>query len=297
VIFGLIFALAAACATGSGSVVQALAARRAAAHAGGTGGARELGRLVVSPLYLSGVSLDGLGFVGIVAALHWLPLFMVQCAGASSVGVTALIGRRVLRTTLGRRQLVALGGLGVGLVLLAAGAKPQAATALARSDQWWFVVLTVPVIVAGLLASRGSSARAGGMLAAIAGLAFAGTGIAARVLSAARSWPVVFRSPVTYALVVFGIVGMLFFAAALQRAAVTIATAASFGIETLTGSAVGLLLLGDSTRPGFAASTAAGFVITLTSAVVLALSGDLEAAVVSENGGSRGRAQPVPADS
>jgi drug/metabolite transporter (DMT)-like permease len=266
VIVGLLLALGAAVTTGVASVLQALAARRAPATDAGS-----VSRLVASPLYLGGVALDGLGFVCIVAALHWLPLFLVQCATASSVGVTALVGRRVLGSVLGRRELTALIGLGVGLVLLASGAKAEAATAMSHGAQWWLLVAAVPVIAVGAVALRRHGARAGGALAAIAGLAFAGTGVGSRVLSDTHSVHDIVVAPAAYALVVFGIAGMVFFAAALQRTVVTIATAALFGVETLAASAVGLLALGDTTRPGFEVPAALGFVVTLGCAVLLAL--------------------------
>jgi hypothetical protein len=279
VILGLLFAFGAALTTGIGSVLQGAAARsgpepQAGPPDGAAAGA--VARLVVSPLYLAGVGLDTLGFGCLVAALHWLPLFLVQCAAASSVGVTALIGRRVFASTLGRRELIALAGLGGGLVLLASGAKPEAATAIARSTQWWLVVAALPVIVAGAVALRREGDRAGGVLATVSGLAFAGTGVASRILSNAHSASDVIRAPASYALLVFGIAGLAFFAAALQRTAVTTATAAMFGVETLAASAVGLLALGDSTRPGFVLPTAVGFVITMTCAVLLALSEGFE---------------------
>ena len=267
-IVGLLLALGAAVTTGVASVLQAVAARRASE---GTA-ADSVSRLVVSPLYLGGVGLDGLGFLCIVAALHWLPLFLVQCAAASSVGVTALVGRRVLGTVLRRPEIVALFGLGAGLVLLASGAKAQAATAMATSSQWWLVIATLPILLAGGLLLRSGDARAGGLLAAIAGLAFAGTGVASRVLSDAHSVGEILRAPASYALVIYGVGGMVFFAAALQRTAVTTATAALFGLETLAASAVGLIVLGDSTRPGFGVPAVTGFVVTLACAVILALS-------------------------
>jgi len=281
VIIGLIFALGAAATTGVASVLQALAARRArpagaAAASGVTPDAGSVSRLVISPLYLGGVALDALGFVCIVTALHWLPVFLVQCASASSVGVTAVIGRRVLGTVLGRRQLLALCGLGVGLVLLAAGAKAEAATAVARSAQWWLVVGVAPVVVAGVVTMRRVGDRVGGLLAALSGLAFADTGVASRVLSDARSIHDVVVAPATYALVISGIVGTAFFAAALQRTVVTTATAALFGVDTLAGSAVGLLALGDTTRHGFVVPAAVGFVVTLACALLLALTESLD---------------------
>jgi hypothetical protein len=287
VIAGLLLALGAALTTGIASVLQGLAARRATAARSDDSPTESVGRLVLSPLYLSGIALDALGFGCTVVALHWLPLFLVQCAAASSVGVTALVGRRVLGTVLGRPSVVALSTLGFGLVLLASGAKAEEATALARSAQWWLVIATGPVVVAGGIALqravRGSgSAHAGGMLAAIAGVSFAGTGVASRVLSDAHSVRAVLTAPATYALAIFGVAGMAFFAAALQRTPVTIATAALFGVETLAASAVGLLALGDSTRDGFVVPSALGFVVTLASALFLALNDDPETAPVSQ---------------
>ena len=279
-ILGLIFAFGVALTTGVGSVLQAMAARRApvpVAGASDVAAAGSIGRLITSPLYLAGIALDGVGFLCIVAALHWLPLFLVQCASASSVGVTAVVGRRLLGTVLGRRSLLALAGLGIGLVLLASGAKPEAAIAVDRRAQWWLVIAAVPVLAAGAAALRRSGARAGGALAIIAGLAFAGTGIASRILSDARSIHDVVVAPASYALIAFGVSGTAFFAAALQRIAVTTATAALFGVETLAASAVGLTVLGDSTRPGFVVPTAIGFVITLGCALSLALTDDIEA--------------------
>ncbi|HEY0868940.1 MAG TPA: hypothetical protein VGD55_00935 [Acidothermaceae bacterium] len=281
-IVGLLFALGAAATTGVASVLQALAARRShptsgkgdAPHAPVAG---SVSRLVVSPLYLGGMGLDALGFVCIVTALHWLPVFLVQCASASSVGVTAIIGRRVLGTVLGRRQLIALCGLGVGLILLAAGAKAEAATAVARPAQWWLVVAVAPILVAGVVTMRRVGERAGGLLAALSGLAFADTGVASRVLSDARSVHDVIVAPATYALAISGIVGTAFFAAALQRTVVTTATAALFGVDTLAGSAAGLLALGDTTRHGFVVPAAVGFVITLACALLLALTESLDA--------------------
>lgn len=293
-IAGLLLALGAALTTGIASVLQGLAARRAA-ESPSDSSTDSVRRLVVSPLYLSGVGLDALGFICTVVALHWLPLFLVQCAAASSVGVTALVGRRVLGTVLGRPSVVALSTLGLGLVLLASGAQSEEATVVARASQWWLVIATGPVVVAGGIAFRmagkrptddhpssSRGAHAGGILAAIAGVSFAGTGVASRVLSDAHSVRAVLIAPASYALAIFGVAGMAFFAAALQRTPVTIATAALFGVETLAASAVGLLVLGDSTRPGFVVPSALGFVVTLGSALFLSLNDDEETTDVAQ---------------
>ena len=246
-------------------------------------------------MYLSGVGLDALGFICTVVALHWLPLFLVQCAAASSVGVTALVGRRVLGTVLGRPSVVALSTLGLGLVLLASGAqgtggnRRRAIVAVvvghrhrARCRRRCDCVSTRGKGPTDGRARGSGRHHAGGMLAAIAGVSFAGTGVASRVLSDAHSLRAVLMAPAAYALAIFGVAGMAFFAAALQRTPVTIATAALFGVETLAASAVGLLVLGDSTRPGFVVPSALGFVVTLGSALFLSLNDDEETTDVAQ---------------
>lgn len=261
---GLLFALGTALTTGGASVLQAVSARR---HERGT-----VTRLVVSPLYLAGTGLDFLGFLCMVASLHWLPLFLVQCAAAASVGVTALVGRRVLGTVLRHRDVLALLGLGAGLAMLASGAKAEHATAVDRVTQWLLLIASGPVLAVGAVLLGMRRARVGPALATVAGLAFAGTSVASRMLSNADSVADVLAAPATYALIAFGVGAMMFFAAALQRTQVTIATAALFAVETLAASAVGLVVLGDSTRAGFEAVTAVGFAVTLGCAIALCLS-------------------------
>jgi len=267
---GLLLALGAAATTGSASVLQAVSAGRH--EQGGVAG------LIVSPLYLAGTGLDFVGFLCMVGSLHWLPLFLVQCAAAASVGVTALVGRRVLGTVLRQRDLLSLVGLGAGLAMLASGAKAEHATAVDRVTQWLLLVAAGPVLAVGAVLLGARRVHVGAALATVAGLAFAGTGIASRMLSNAHSVAAVLTTPATYALIAFGIGGMVFFAASLQRTHVTIATAALFAVQTLAASTVGLLVLGDATRSGFEAVTAVGFAVTLGCAITLCLSESEDAA-------------------
>ena len=69
---------------------------------------------------------------------------------------------------------------------------------------------------------------------------------------------------------------LLLFGTALQRGSVTTASAVMFVVETVVPAAVGLALLGDRTRPGFAPVAAAGFALTLACAVLLARFADPE---------------------
>lgn len=171
-------ALAAALCSGAAAVLQAVAVRRLAP---GTGlSPRLLWHLARSGWYLAGLALVALGFVLAVAALRGLPLFLVAVTRASSLGVTAVLARVTLRVRLRSGEVVALGALGLGLVLLAASARPGppvAAPGGVRLDLL-AALLALAAATAGL--GRSVAPRAGALLGTVAGLAFALLAVTAR---------------------------------------------------------------------------------------------------------------------
>jgi drug/metabolite transporter (DMT)-like permease len=266
-ILGLLAALASAVAYGVASVLQAVGSRRLALAAPD---ARLLLRLLTSLPYLAGLVLDGLGFVATVAALRVLPLFVVESAVASSVGVTALVAARFLGVRLRRSEWIALLVLGVGLVALAASAEAEGAAPLSRGGQWLVLALSAVVALLAALAARTPARRAAAPLAAAAGLGFAGVGIAARALPAPDVWWHLVTEPLTWALVLDGVIALVCYAAALQRGSVTIVAAITFAVETIVPAVVGYAVLGDRARPGFLPVAVVGLVLTLGAAIALA---------------------------
>jgi hypothetical protein len=268
VTLGLIGALLTALAYGIATVLQSVGSRQVATVEGFD--PRLLVRLSRSAPYLIGLALDGVGFLASVLALRTLPLFLVQAAIASSVGVTALVAARWLQVRLGRREVMALWGLGLGLGLLAVSARPEAAAALGAAGQWAVLAGLLPLVLLIALAGRWPAARAGVALAVAAGLGFGGVGIAARAVQVpAVRWHVA-ASPLVWALAGYGAVAIYCYAAALQRGRVTVVAAITFGVETVVPALIGLALLGDRARPGFAPVAAAGFVVTVAAALALA---------------------------
>jgi hypothetical protein len=83
--------------------------------------------------------------------------------------------------------------------------------------------------------------------------------------------------PLAIALIPFTIIGIVAFAASLQRGAVAIALACQQAAITVIPSIIGLIVLGDKARHGFAVVTYAGFGITVV--IVLALTFDTSAVV------------------
>lgn len=270
---GLAGAFVAAVCYGAATVVQAIGVRRVAASTATTwwGKARD-GRL-----YAVGLALDGVGFLASATALHDLPLFLVEAAVASSVGVTAVLAVVVLHDRLTRRDVAVLCVLGAGLVLLALGARPGTAGHVPGHLGWWLLAATLlpaACLRAGLADPR--RARAAVLLALGSGLGFGGVGVAARVLVVGDPWWHTAGDVVLWALVVHGVLAMVAFAVALERGAATTVAAVTFVVETVVPAAIGLALLGDGVRPGWAAATVVGFVATVGGSVLLARHAEVE---------------------
>src|SRR5919199_412019 len=178
-LLGLVAAFGAAVAYGVASVLQAVGARRLES---GSVDAAFLLRLTRSLPYVTGLALDGAGFVATVVALRVLPLFVVESAVASSVGVTALVAARFAGVGVAARALqpppvwwhllgepllwaLVVGGA-AALVAYATALQRGAVTVVAAVT---FAVETVVPAVVGY-ALLGDRARPGWLPVAVAGL-------------------------------------------------------------------------------------------------------------------------------
>ena len=98
------------------------------------------------------------------------------------------------------------------------------------------------------------------------------------------------RDPAAYAVAAAGIVSFVFYATALEGGSVTVATSAVVLAETLPPALVGVLFLGDTTRPGLTPVAAAGFLLAVASAVTLARFGEASSTRTSTRPDTRNRA-------
>jgi hypothetical protein len=264
----LVCAVVAALSYGIGSIIQAAAVRRTERQKNLD--PMLLVRLVGQLPYVAGLALDLLGFCASVLALRQLPLFVVQSAIAGSVGVTAIGASVVFGVALLRYERIALVALMVGFALLATSARAEGASSLGLPGKWLLAGGVVLVAVAGALSARLTDRAASVGLALCAGLSWAGTGISARVLQIPTPVWHLMIDPVALSLLAYGLLGVLFFASALQRGSVTAAAALVFSVETVIPSLIGIAFLGDGTRSGFAPVAALGFVTTVGASIALA---------------------------
>jgi drug/metabolite transporter (DMT)-like permease len=264
----LLCALVANVSYGFGTILQATGARRTS-----TSGHLDVllfGRLARQLPYLAGLALDAVGFVASIIALRTLPLFVVQAALAGSIGVTAVTAVFVFDFRLRRSDIAALIVLITGLALLGASAQSEDAAHLSHLGGWLLLGGVAVVAVAGIVAGRLDDPAGGIGLSACAGLGFTGIAIAARALPFPDpSWHVVFE-PVAIAMVLYGALALLMFASALQRGSITAISAVTFAVETTIPSIVGLLALGDHTRPHFQLVAVLGFALSLAASMALA---------------------------
>ncbi|MEJ5913471.1 hypothetical protein [Pseudokineococcus sp. 1T1Z-3] len=259
-LLGLAAALAAMLANTAATLLEAAGSRRASAD-------RPVWR---QPAYLLGLALDGVGWVLAVVALRFLPVVAVQSVLTSTVALTTLAAHRFDVRRVPRAQLVAVGGVVLGLVLVAASAAPGRPAALPSA--------AVPVLVASALVLAALALpvlRSGRplLMAAVAGAAYGGTALSVRALHITSDLAEDMRlltQPLTYALVVMSVVGVLLVAAALREGAPGTVTAVLSVTEVLLPGLAGLALLGDGVRPGWAPALAVGVAVLVASVLVLA---------------------------
>ncbi len=249
---------------GGSAVLQAAAVARS----GRTDLPGLLGGLARDPRYLCGLLLVAGGFLLSVVAIRALPLFVVQAGRASSLGVTAVLAAVVFGTGLLDREKFALVGVGVGLLAVALAATPQGPAVVPGAVRW--AVLGAAVALAGLTiaaARTRPSARSAALVAALAGSCFGLLALAARVLGPV-TLPGVLTDPSAYAVAVTSVAGLAAGALALQRGTVVAVTTTMVATEAALGSLLGLAV-GDRPAEGMAWLAAAGFVVTVGSALVL----------------------------
>lgn len=263
---GYVLAVLATLASGSGSILESMGVRRAGAYGG-----RSLDLIALRRqwLYFLGLGVDMLGFAFAAAALHRLPLFLVQSMLAFSVGVTATIsafmGARLRASGWG-----ALGVGAIGLILLGVSAEPGPAQALPPQWRWVLVGMTVPVAAIAVYARRHHHVWATVALAFGAGVSYSVVGISARTLELPdAAWRLVL-DPAAWSIVLNGFTAAVLFAMALQKGGPTGVTAIMFTTNTALSSFVGLVYLDDHVRDGYVTAAAIGFVLAIAGAIAVA---------------------------
>jgi hypothetical protein len=264
--FAYIAAFATALCYGISAVLEDRAAKRTPVT--GKSGKRAAFRATLNVGYMTGMGLSVVAWAFSLVALHELPLFAVQAIAASSIGVVVLITWGITRIRPTRREAILLCILAVALIALAAFAAPSDPEPVSWVFKLFIWIGVLGVGVAAVAATKVPGARGSALLGAVSGLSDGGMALCARALHHHTVMGMV-TDPLALALIPFTVIGIVAFAASLQRGAVAVALACQQATLTVVPSVIGLLLLGDKARHGFEVLTYAGFAVTVV--VVLAL--------------------------
>jgi drug/metabolite transporter (DMT)-like permease len=250
-------------------------------------------RLASNVPYLLGLAMDGLGFGLTIVALQTLPLFVVEAFTAGALAVTAVAAAAWLKIPLSRAEWIGVGSVTLGLAALGLSAGADQDVTPSTLERWLPLLATLGLLVVTWLVARIPGRSGVFALGAVAGFGFGLVGIATRILVDPLSVSAVVRDPAAYGVVAAGALAILALATALQRGQVTQATAAMVVAETVIPSAIGLLFLGDTIRPGFAAVAGVGMLVAIVGSVALARLGEIPEAATVPDGAVLSDADPA----
>ncbi len=263
---GFVAALAAAAVFGAAAVLQATAVRRqpVVGFQAGT-----LVRLLRQPLFVLAIGLNLVGFALHFVSLRMIPLYLSQAAISASLAFTAVLATWLLWERLSALDWAAVAAVTVGLAVLAGASGDIGTDDPPPGFVGWLYACIVVVAALGLLAARSHSSLASTVLGFLAGLGFAGSGVAARILpgyTPAALWD----APAAYALPISGGLAFVLYSLALQRGSVTVATAPVVVMQTLAPAVVGIVVLDDAVRGGWAVAAVGALFVTALGAITLA---------------------------
>ncbi|MFF8862737.1 DMT family transporter [Streptomyces sp. NPDC015139] len=273
----MVCALGAAVCFGTATVLQAVAARDAAAEGDGGGDAALLLRALRQWRYIAGLALDGLGFLLQIAALRSVPIYAVGAALAASLAVTAVVAARLLRVRLSGLEWAAVGVVCAGLAMLGLASGTEGDEQGPPWLPYAMVAVAVGVLLLGAIGGRLTGRTRSLLLGLGAGFGFGVVEVSVRLIDSLRPADL-FTDPAAYALLIGGGAAFLLLTSALQRGSVTTATAGMVIGETVGPAAVGVVWLGDRTREGLAWLAVLGFTVAVAGALLLARFGEAPSA-------------------
>ena len=232
--------------------------------------ARLLTRLFRDKSYIIGVILDLAGWLFTLYAVQYLPLFLVEAVIAANIVITALIERVFRRQIIRSSSYRAIAIIVLGLVLLAIASSPEKSEPISDTLKWLIVLMPIPIALAGYILARSKNYRASIGLAVVGGLAFGGTSVIGRIFRLSSPvWHTIY-SPLVFALIVSGTLGILLFSIALQRAQATVINATMTASQTVIPATIGAAFLGDHARAGLGYLVVIGICLALGGIAFLA---------------------------
>ncbi|MER6798495.1 hypothetical protein, partial [Amycolatopsis mediterranei] len=224
-----------------------------------------LARLAADRLYLLGFAGQVGGFALAFFARASLPLYLVQAASSSAIGLATAFGVLVLGWRIRTGEALTLVLLAAGLVVLAGSSSASVATDLPPAG-----VAALAVVVLGIGLAMVPAGRAGTFLpaAVLSGVAFAVVAVASRTL-AHLDLLALPGNPLTWLMLAAAVLGQASMAAALQRGAAAAVVATADATTIVLASVTGIAVLGDHVVAGQGAWVATGLAVVVCGVLLL----------------------------
>jgi hypothetical protein len=159
----------------------------------------------------------------------------------------------------------------VGLVLLGLVATPEPAETVGKTVQLVLGLVPAGLLVIGIILAKLKSTSAMAGLAFVSGLAFGGGAIMGRMLIFPHPLIKLLWQPLVWSLVAYGLIGLLFFTIALQRALATTVNAIMIAAETSFPITIGFVFFNDRPRDNLWAMAVIGIGLALSGALLVAV--------------------------
>ncbi|HUA12911.1 MAG TPA: hypothetical protein VL989_00185 [Candidatus Sulfotelmatobacter sp.] len=228
--------------------------------------------------YFGGILLDLVGWGLFLIAVRQLPLFLCLSFVSFSLVVSAILAVYMFKTKIPQHEAVAIVAVMVGIVMLGISAKPTQASHVNHVFILCIELFTIPLAIAGVsILKNAANGYSGIVLAAFSGITFGMTGIISRfVRFDSISSKYLLQLPVI-ALIAYGLMGMMFLAAALQRDNVNRVNSLLFSAELVIPSVLGILFLGDRVKDDLWPVMIVGLLLVVAGSIVVSLNTKLEA--------------------
>ncbi|MEW2480686.1 hypothetical protein AB0876_13960 [Mycobacterium sp. NPDC049093] len=278
-LIGVAAALLACVGYGTASVLQSYAAGRSVTSGADNGPTlRSTIGAMLAPIFIVGMALDLLGFVGSLVSARLIPLFLSQTIISANLVVTAVLSIFVLHVRLHRRDWTAIAIVLVALCILGATAGRLGDSDPGAVMHWGVLVVSAVILGLGAALVRLLGKSAAVPAGLIAGVLYGAMAVAIRLVDGLDplNLRVLIADPATWAVVLAGLGGFYLFTVALQVGSVNGVAAALVVGETVVPGIVGVILLGDVSRPGYGALVVIAFIAAVGGAVALAVSSAAE---------------------
>ncbi|OMB78837.1 DMT family protein [Mycolicibacterium conceptionense] len=281
-LIGVAAAVLACVGYGTASVLQSYAAGRSVASGVATSDRgptlRSTVGAMLAPVFIAGMALDLLGFAGSLISARLIPLFLSQTIISANLVVTAVLSIFVLHVRLHRRDWTAIAIVLAALCILGATAGHLGDRDAGAGLHWGVLVVSAIILGLGAALVRLLGKNAAVPAGLIAGVLYGAMAVAVRVVDGLEplNVGVLIADPALWAILVAGLGGFYLFTVALQVGSVNGVAAALVVGETVVPGIVGVVLLGDVSRPGYGWLVVIAFIAAVAGAVALSFSSAAE---------------------